>query len=57
MKVKVLQQYLDSELDRVVKEGEILEVSPIRYKEMIQRAECLDGEFFKRVEERNTQKK
>lgn len=57
MKVKVLQQYLDSELDRVVKEGEILEVSPIRYKEMIQRAECLNGEFFKRVEERNTQKK
>lgn len=51
MKLKVLERYKDIELDRYVESGEIIEVSPQRHKELIEKEKEIGRSFFEEVKE------
>lgn len=51
VKLKVLERYKDLELDKYVDEGEIVEVSPKRHKEMQKREKEIGRKFFEEVKE------
>lgn len=46
VKLKVLERYKDLELDKYVDEGEIVEVSPKRHKDMQKREKEIGRKFF-----------
>ena len=50
MKIIVTKRFLDISLDREVEAGEILEISPERYKEMQINAATLDDVYFKAID-------